>query len=154
MMQRIQKVIPMPYNEEKLMNLMENDFPEVKKSIEDFFESDYWKTKLTDFLTFMHKEGKELGYTSEALAEAQDEVIKSIKNAIYLDVFCSALNVILSKKNISWYSMQDEMMIIADSTSINVLFELTIKEIRDYLKEYLESLFKENIVTANGTLLS
>lgn len=102
MMQRIQKVIPMPYNEEKLMNLMENDFPEVKKSIEDFFESDYWKTKLTDFFTFMHKEGKELGYTSEALDEAQDEVIKSIKNAIYLDVFCSALNVILSKKNISW----------------------------------------------------
>ena len=69
-------------------------------------------------------------------------------------MFCSALNAILSKKNISWYSMQDEMMIIADSTSINVLFELTIKEIRDYLKEYLESLFKENIVTANGTLLS
>ena len=43
MMQRIQKVIPMPYNEEKLMNLMENDFPEVKESIEDFFESDYYK---------------------------------------------------------------------------------------------------------------
>ena len=54
MMQRIQKVIPMPYNEEKLMNLMENDFPEVKKSIEDFFESDYWKTKITDFFIFMH----------------------------------------------------------------------------------------------------
>lgn len=36
MMQRIQKVIPMPYNEEKLMNLMENDFPEVKNPLKIF----------------------------------------------------------------------------------------------------------------------
>ena len=150
-MKRMQKFLQIPYDEEKLMKLFENDFPEVKKSIEDFFESDYWKTNLTDLQIFMYEEGKKLGYTSETLDEIQDATRKKLKNAIYLDVFFSAMNGILSKKGISWYSMQDGMMEIVNSAAINVLFELSIKEIKDYLREYLESLFNENWIVSSET---
>ena len=150
-MKRMQKFLQIPYDEEKLMKLFENDFPEVKKSIEDFFESDYWKTNLTDLQIFMYEEGKKLGYTSETLDEIQDATSKNLKNAIYLDVFFSAMNGILSKKGISWYSMQDGMMEIVNSAAINVLFELSIKEIKDYLREYLESLFNENWIVSSET---
>lgn len=150
-MKRMQKFLQIPYDEEKLMELFENDFPEVKKSIEDFFESDYWKTNLTDLQIFMYEEGKKLGYTSETLDEIQDATRKNLKNAIYLDVFFSAMNGILSKKGISWYSMQDGMMEIVNSAAINVLFELSIKEIKDYLREYLESLFNENWIVSSET---
>lgn len=151
MMERQQSVIPIPYNLQRLKELYENDFPEVKKSIEDFFETDYWKINIDGFLNLLVEEGKKLGYTQEALAEARNKTIKKMKDAIYSDVFCSALSGILIKSGLSWYNMNDEMLALSKSVTINVFLELTISELKKDIENYLKSLFNESYVFSTET---
>lgn len=151
MMERQQSVIPIPYNLQRLKELYENDFPEVKKSIEDFLETDYWKINIEGFLNLLVEEGKKLGYTQEALAEARNKTIKKMKDAIYSDVFCSALSGILIKSGLSWYNMNDEMLALSKSVTINVFLELTISELKKDIENYLKSLFNESYVFSSET---
>lgn len=150
-MERQQSVIPIPYNLQRLKELYENDFPEVKKSIEDFLETDYWKINIEGFLNLLVEEGKKLGYTQEALAEARNKTIKKMKDAIYSDVFCSALSGILIKSGLSWYNMNDEMLALSKSVTINVFLELTISELKKDIENYLKSLFNESYVFSSET---
>lgn len=150
-MERQQSIIPIPYNLQRLKEIYENDFPEVKKSIEDFFETDYWKVNLEGFLILLLEEGKKLGYTEETLDEARNKTIKKMKDAIYFDVFCSALSGILLKRGLSWYNMHDEMVAISKSVTINIFLELTISELKKDIENYLKSLFNESYVFSSET---
>ena len=74
-----------------------------------------------------------------------------MKDAIYSDVFCSALSGILIKSGLSWYNMNDEMLALSKSVTINVFLELTISELKKDIENYLKSLFNESYVFSSET---